>query len=60
MITHLYKIIGKLTPAQYAKFDYLMNFGVTIDSKVLLQKAVENACDYNEFKSYLGKIFEPM
>jgi hypothetical protein len=54
MITHLYKIIGKMTPAQYSKYDYLMNFGVSIDSKVNLQKAVENACSYNDFKMYLG------
>jgi hypothetical protein len=54
MITHLYKIVGKMTPQQYTKYDYLMNFGVSIGSKVNLQKAVENACNYNDFKSYLG------
>ena len=56
MLTHLYKIIGRMTPAQYAKFDYLMNFGVSITSKVTLQKAVENAGNYKEFKDYLDEI----
>ena len=50
----MYKIIGRLNTSNFTKYDYLMNFSVNIDSKVLLQKAVENACDYNEFKSYLG------
>lgn len=54
-IKHLYKIVGKLNPANFSKYDFLMNFGVSIDSKVKLQKAVENACDYEEFKGYVGK-----
>jgi len=55
-LTHLYKIIGKMTPEQYTRYDFLMNFGVSIRSKVSLQKAVENALNYNDFKYYLGKI----
>ena len=54
-MTHLYKIIGKMTPNQYCKYDFLMNFGVSISSKVSLQKAVENALNYAEFKAYLSK-----
>jgi hypothetical protein len=55
MATHLYKIIGRLDLSKYLKFDYMMSFGVSIESKVLLQKAIEKACDYDEFKGYLGK-----
>jgi hypothetical protein len=55
MITHMYKIVGRLEPAKIAKYDYLMNFSVWIESKVALQKAIENACDYSEFKTYLSK-----
>lgn len=55
MITHMYKIIGKLNASNFVKYDYLMNFGVRIESKVLLQQAVENACDYEEFKGYIGE-----
>lgn len=53
-VTHLYKIIGRLDLTKFLKFDYLMSFGVSIESKVLLQKAIEKACDYEEFKGYLG------
>lgn len=55
-IIQMYKIIGKKTPSQIAKYDFLMNFGVSVSSKIQLQKAVENACDYEEFKSYAEKI----
>lgn len=49
LMQHLYKIIGRLTPAQISQYDFLMNFGVSIDSKANLKKAVDSACDYNEF-----------
>ena len=45
-----------MTPSQYTKYDFLMNFGVSISSKVTLQKAVENALNYREFKYYLSKL----
>lgn len=56
MITHLFKIIGKLNAANFVKYDYLLTFGVSIESKTQLQKAVEGARDYDEFKSYIDKI----
>ena len=56
MIVHLYKIIGKLNAESFVKYEFLMTFGVSIESKVQLQKAVENARDYEEFKSYINKI----
>lgn len=53
---HLYKIIGRLTPTQISQYDFLMNFGVSIDSKSNLKKAVDSACDYNDFKYYIQEI----
>ena len=41
--THLYKIIGRLTPEKFVKYDFLMNFKVSIESKILLQNAVATA-----------------
>ena len=55
-IVHLYKIIGKLNASNFIKYEYLMSFGVSIESKIQLQKAVEMARDYEEFKSYINKI----
>ena len=54
-IGHLYKIIGRLTPDKLARYEYLMSFSVSIESKKLLQTAVNTATDYEQFKLFFGK-----
>jgi hypothetical protein len=55
-MTHFYKVIGRLTPEEYTKYNFLINFGVSLESKSILQKAVDYALNYSEFKGYLSKI----
>lgn len=52
----MYKIIGKLTPEKFVKCDFLLNFGVSIQSKKLLTSAVFDARSYDQFKENLEQI----
>jgi len=53
---HLYKVIGRMTPAKIMNYEFLTNFGVSIKSKTNLKKAVDYALNYAEFKKYLDNI----